>query len=67
MGAMSSIMGGLQGGSIDAGLVSPPTLFAVEKMGFKELVSITDMDLAFPQSVVDRAGRDHKKKARSGR
>jgi ABC-type nitrate/sulfonate/bicarbonate transport system substrate-binding protein len=48
MGAMSSIMGGLQGGSIDAGLVSPPTLFAVEKMGFKELVSITDMDLAFP-------------------
>jgi ABC-type nitrate/sulfonate/bicarbonate transport system substrate-binding protein len=48
MGAMTSIMGGLQGGSIDAGLVSPPTLFAVEKMGFKELVSVTDMDLAFP-------------------
>jgi ABC-type nitrate/sulfonate/bicarbonate transport system substrate-binding protein len=48
MGAMSSIMGGLQGGSIDAGLVSPPTLFAVEKLGFKELVNITDMDLAFP-------------------
>ena len=48
MGAMSSIMGGLQGGSIDAGVVSPPTLFAVEKMGFKELVNITDMDLAFP-------------------
>ena len=48
MGAMSSIMGGLQGGSIEAGLVSPPTLFAVEKMGFKELVSVTDMDLAFP-------------------
>ena len=48
MGAMSSIMGGLQGGSIDAGLVSPPTLFAVDKLGFKELVNITDMDLAFP-------------------
>ena len=48
MGAMSSIMGGLQGGSIDAGLVSPPTLFAVEKLGFKELINITDMDLAFP-------------------
>ena len=48
MGAMNSIMGGLQGGSIDAGLVSPPTLFAVEKLGFKELVSITDMDIAFP-------------------
>jgi ABC-type nitrate/sulfonate/bicarbonate transport system substrate-binding protein len=57
MGAMSSIMGGLQGGSIDAGLVSPPTLFAVEKMGFKELVSVTDMDLAFPNpSLVVQGG-----------
>jgi NitT/TauT family transport system substrate-binding protein len=48
MGAMSSIMGGLQGGSIEAGLVSPPTQFMVDKLGFKELVSITDMDIAFP-------------------
>jgi ABC-type nitrate/sulfonate/bicarbonate transport system substrate-binding protein len=48
MGAMSSIMGGLQGGSIEAGLVSPPTLFAVERLGFRELVSVTDMDIAFP-------------------
>lgn len=48
MGSMSSIMGGLQGGSIDAGVVSPPVLFAVDKMGFKELVNITDMSLAFP-------------------
>ena len=48
MGAMNSIMGGLQGGSIDAGLVSPPTQFLVDKLGFKELVSITDMDIAFP-------------------
>lgn len=48
MGAISSIMGGLQGGSIDAGVVSPPTLFAVDKLGFKELINITDMDLAFP-------------------
>jgi NitT/TauT family transport system substrate-binding protein len=57
MGAMSSIMGGLQGGAIDAGLVSPPTLFAVEKMGFKELLSITDMDLPFPNpSLVVQGG-----------
>ena len=57
MGAMTSIMGGLQGGSIDAGLVSPPTLFAVEKMGFKELVSVTDMNLAFPNpSLVVQGG-----------
>ena len=48
MGAISSIMGGLQGGSIEAGVVSPPTLFAVDKLGFKELINITDMDLAFP-------------------
>jgi ABC-type nitrate/sulfonate/bicarbonate transport system substrate-binding protein len=62
MGAMSSIMGGLQGGSIDAGLVSPPTLFAVEKMGFKELVNITDMDLAFPNpSLVVQGGIMRKK------
>jgi ABC-type nitrate/sulfonate/bicarbonate transport system substrate-binding protein len=57
MGAMSSIMGGLQGGSIDGGLVSPPTLFAVEKLGFKELVSVTDLDLAFPNpSLVVQGG-----------
>lgn len=48
MGAMSSIMGGLQGGSIEAGLVSPPTQFMVDKLGFKELVSVTDMNIAFP-------------------
>jgi ABC-type nitrate/sulfonate/bicarbonate transport system substrate-binding protein len=57
MGAMSSIMGGLQGGAIEAGLVSPPTLFAVEKMGFKEILSITDMDLPFPNpSLVVQGG-----------
>ncbi len=48
MGAISSVMGGLQGGSIEAGVVSPPVLFAVDKLGFKELINITDMDLAFP-------------------
>jgi NitT/TauT family transport system substrate-binding protein len=57
MGAMSSILSGLQGGSIDAGVVSPPTLFAVDKLGFKELVNITDMDLAFPNpSLIAQGG-----------
>jgi len=57
MGAMSSIMGGLQAGAIEAGLVSPPTLFAVEKLGFKEILSITDMDLPFPNpSLVVQGG-----------
>jgi len=62
MGAMSSIMGGLQGGSIDAGLVSPPTLFAVEKLGFRELVNVTDMDIAFPNPSLVVQGDIMKKK-----
>jgi hypothetical protein len=45
---MATVAGGLNGGSIDGGVVSPPTLFAVEKLGFKELINITDMDFAFP-------------------
>src|SRR5215831_13430674 len=48
LGFMATVAGGLHGGSIDGGVVSPPTLFAVEKMGFKELINITDMDFAFP-------------------
>jgi NitT/TauT family transport system substrate-binding protein len=62
MGSMSSIMGGLQGGSIDAGVVSPPVLFAVDKMGFKELVNITDMNLAFPNPSLMAQGDIIKKK-----
>jgi NitT/TauT family transport system substrate-binding protein len=48
LGFMATVAGGLHGGSIDGGVVSPPTLFAVEKMGFKELINITDMNFAFP-------------------
>lgn len=62
MGAMTSIMGGLQGGAIDGGLVSPPTLFAVDRMGFKELINVTDMNLAFPNpSLVAQGGIMRKK------
>ena len=56
LGFMGTIAGGLQGGSVDAGVVSPPTLFAVEKMGFKELINITDMDLAFPNPALVAVG-----------
>lgn len=57
MGAMSAIMSGLQGGSIDAGVVSPPTLFAVDRMGFREIVNITDMNFPFPNpSLVVQGG-----------
>jgi ABC-type nitrate/sulfonate/bicarbonate transport system substrate-binding protein len=48
LGQMSSIFGALKAGAIECGLVSPPTQFLSEKIGFKELVSITDMDFAYP-------------------
>jgi NitT/TauT family transport system substrate-binding protein len=48
LGAMSSIGAGLRAGTVDAGMVSPPTQFFMEKLGFKEIASITDMNLAFP-------------------
>jgi ABC-type nitrate/sulfonate/bicarbonate transport system substrate-binding protein len=48
LGAMTSIAGALKSGSVEAGMVSPPTLFMIEKLGFREVASITDMNLAFP-------------------
>ncbi len=48
MGSVSSILSGLQGGAIDGGLLSPPSLFVADKLGFRELINITDMNLAFP-------------------
>jgi NitT/TauT family transport system substrate-binding protein len=48
LGFMATVAAGLQGGTIQGGVVSPPTQFAVEKAGFKELINITDMDFAFP-------------------
>jgi NitT/TauT family transport system substrate-binding protein len=48
LGAISSVAGALKAGSIEAGMVSPPTLFLIEKFGFKEIASVTEMNLAFP-------------------
>ena len=48
LGSMSSIFGALRSGAVDGALVSPPTQFLSEKLGFKELVSITDMNFAYP-------------------
>jgi hypothetical protein len=43
-------------------LVSLPTLFVVEKLGFKELVNMINMDLAFPNSsLIVQAGVMRKK------
>lgn len=48
LGTMSNMFGALKSGGVEASVVSPPTQFASEKMGFKEIVSITDMNLPYP-------------------
>jgi NitT/TauT family transport system substrate-binding protein len=48
LGTMSNMFGALKSGAVEASVVSPPTQFLSEKMGFKEIVSITDMDIAYP-------------------
>jgi ABC-type nitrate/sulfonate/bicarbonate transport system substrate-binding protein len=48
LSTMSNMFGALKSGAVEASLVSPPTQFLSEKMGFKEIVSVTDMDLAYP-------------------
>ena len=56
LGFMATVAAGLQGGSIEGGVVSPPTQFAIEKAGFKELISITDMNFAFPNPALVAVG-----------
>jgi len=56
LGFMATVAGGLQGGSIDGGVVSPPTQFAIDKAGFKELINITDMNFAFPNPALVAVG-----------
>jgi NitT/TauT family transport system substrate-binding protein len=56
LGFMATVAAGLQGGSIEGGVVSPPTQFAVDKAGFKELISITDMNFAFPNPALVAVG-----------
>ena len=48
LGTMSNMFGALKSGAVEASVGSPPTQFLSEKLGFKEIVSITDMDLAYP-------------------
>jgi NitT/TauT family transport system substrate-binding protein len=48
LGTMANMFGALKSGGVEASVVSPPTQFLSEKMGFKEIFSITDMDLAYP-------------------
>jgi ABC-type nitrate/sulfonate/bicarbonate transport system substrate-binding protein len=56
LGFMATVAAGLQGGSIEGGVVSPPTQFAIDKAGFKELISIIDMNSAFPNPALVAVG-----------
>ena len=56
LGQMTSIFGALKSGAIEAAMVSPPTQFLSEKIGFKELVSVTDMGFAFPNPAMATNG-----------
>ncbi len=52
MGGVPQILAGLQAGAIDAGVLSPPTTFAAKKAGMRELVDLSQQDLAFYQGPV---------------
>jgi NitT/TauT family transport system substrate-binding protein len=56
LGFMATVAAGLQGGTIEGGVVSPPTQFAIDKAGFRELINITDMDFAFPNPALVAVG-----------
>jgi NitT/TauT family transport system substrate-binding protein len=62
LGTMSNMFGALKSGAVEASMVSPPTQFMSEKVGFKELVSVTDMDLAYPNPAMAAAGELIRKK-----
>ncbi len=52
MGGVPQILTGLASGAIDAGVLSPPTTFAAQKQGMKEVVDYGTLDLPFYQSAV---------------
>ena len=62
LGSMSNMFGALRSGAIEASMVSPPTQFLSEKLGFKELVSVTDMDFAYPNPAMAASGELIRKK-----
>ena len=63
LGTMSNMFGALKSGAVEASVVSPPTQFLSEKMGFKEIVSITEMDLAYPNPSMAVSGDLIRKKS----
>ena len=62
LGTMSNMFGALKSGAVEASMVSPPTQFMSDKLGFKELFSVTDMDLAYPNPSMAMSGALIRKK-----
>jgi len=57
-GGMPQLLGAIKGGSIDAGVISPPTNLQALKLGLKELVDFGDLEIDYPNSplVAPRSG-----------
>ena len=49
-GGMPQLLGAIKGGSIDAGVISPPTNLQALKLGLKELVDFGDLEILYPNS-----------------
>jgi NitT/TauT family transport system substrate-binding protein len=49
-GGMPQLLGAVTAGSVDAGVISPPTNLTGLKMGLKELVDFGDLPIAYPNS-----------------
>jgi NitT/TauT family transport system substrate-binding protein len=62
LGTMSNMFGALKSGAVEASMVSPPTQFMSEKLGFKELLSVTEMNLAYPNPAMAVSGELIRKK-----
>src|SRR5439155_4562711 len=45
LGVMPTIYSGLQGGVVDAAMLSPPFTFRAEENGFREIIAFTKQDL----------------------
>jgi NitT/TauT family transport system substrate-binding protein len=49
-GGMPQLLGAIKAGSIDAGVISPPTNLQAMKLGLKELVDFGDLEILYPNS-----------------
>ena len=52
VGGVPEILAAMQAGAVDAGVVSPPTMFGAEDAGYVRLADTTELDIPFHQAVV---------------